>query len=121
MAVPAEAQVSQFFGFPGEYAASRPSIQSSNLPYSQLGTSLSPSYSYSYSYSPAYSQPVGRGWTPVYAPGPSSLAWPSRPTMPSYGLGSPPALQGTGYDAGLFSGRRLYGTGYDAGLFSGRR
>jgi hypothetical protein len=119
LATPADAQVSQFFGFPGEYAASRPLIMGSNRLDSP---GVAPYY-----HSPAYSQPAGGGWTPVYAPGVAPPAWASRPAPLSYGAGSLPGLpssrplRGTGYDAGLFSSRRLYGTGYDAGLFSGGR
>src|SRR5258708_32716914 len=71
LAPPADAQVSQFFGFPGESAASRPQIMSSTLPYTP---GVAP-----YSYSPAYSPPAGGGWTPVHTPGVSPPAWASRP------------------------------------------
>jgi hypothetical protein len=118
LALPADAQVSQFTGFPGEYAANWPLSMGLNRLYSP---GLAP-----YSYSPAYSQPAGGGWTPVSAPGVSPPGWGSRPAPLYYGAGSLPGLpssrrlNGTGYDAGLFSSRRLNGTGYDAGLFSSR-
>src|SRR5262245_61992741 len=104
LAPPADAQLSQFAGFPGEYAASRPPIISSGRPYTP---GVAP-----YSYSPAYTPPAGGGWTAVYAPGVPPSAWASRPAPLYYGAGSLP---------GLSPSRPLYGTGYDAGLFTPRR
>jgi hypothetical protein len=118
LVLPANAQVSQFYAFPGEYAASRPPNMMSNGPY-RAGSSP-------YSYSPRYRSPAAGGWTAAQAPSAPPPAWAARPAPPYSGATSFPVPSsswrpnGMGYDAGLFSRWRLYGTGYDSGLFYGR-
>jgi hypothetical protein len=125
-ALPARAQLSEFAGFPGEYAAHW--SMSLARPY----PARAPLYSYSYSppYTSSYSRPGLSAPAPAYIPARSYRA-PTYAPLPgpvlrsSYGGGYDAGRfsarpMGGGYDAGLFSSRPM-GGGYDAGLFSGRR
>jgi hypothetical protein len=103
--------VTQFYAFPGDYAA--------NTPYFSRNR---PSFSGGTTYSPSYSRPVvpATGWPAGYYGTGRYSSWRSGGGAYDAGVFSTWRSGGGAYDSGLFSRFRSGGGAYDGGLFFGR-